>query len=238
MSAEAYIEAITLGDTKLTIRDKNAVHGIESLFPVGSVIIRNDNTDPVTYLGFGTWVKVSSGKYVKTADEGGVTGGNNSVVLGVNNIPAHSHTLQENGTHTHTLTIDKAGSHKHDGDVTQAGTHEHNASTSEGGTHNHNMKGWDSRATDGTIGFRPGATGGDLSTQIIQDSGAHTHEVTVDSAGAHTHTLTVDNAGEHAHTGENSDAGSHTHTVNETGEGEPFTIEPEYITLVFWVRTE
>lgn len=245
MSNGPFLESIVLGGEKLTIRDPNASHDISvtdivnMLYPVGSVIIRYDTLDPGDYLNVGTWSLIQAGKYLLTTNgEAGETGGDNSVSLEVKNIPAHSHTLQANGTHTHTVTINNAGSHTHTGSVAQAGAHQHTASTSEGGTHNHNMKGWDSRATDGTTGFRPGATGGDLSTKIIQDGGAHTHDVTVDSAGAHTHTLTVNSAGTHTHTGSNSNAGSHTHTVNKTGEGEAFTIEPEYIAVRVWRRTE
>ena len=244
MSNGPFLESIVLGGEKLTIRDPNASHDISvtdivnMLYPVGSVIIRYDTLDPGDYLNVGTWSLIQAGKYLlTTSGEAGETGGDNSVELSVDNIPAHTHTAQENGTHTHNITIATAGDHSHDTTVGNGGSHTHSASAEAAGSHNHNLKGWDSRASDGNTGFRPGATGQQVSTQIVENSGEHTHTVIMQLAGTHNHTVTIEKSGTHSHVGDISDNGNHNHTINKTGGGKPFTIEPEYVALRVWRRT-
>lgn len=244
MSNGPFLESIVLGGEKLTIRDPNAEHDISmeeiisTLYPVGSVIIRYDTLNPGEYLNVGTWSLIRAGKYLLTTSGGaGKTGGSNSVELTVNNLPAHSHTAEENGTHSHSLTIKSAGAHSHNATTNNTGNHMHSASANEAGSHNHNLKGWDSRATDGNTGFRPGATGQQVSTQIVEASGNHTHTVTMQVAGLHKHEVTIENSGTHSHTGDVSENGQHSHTIGETGKGEPFTIEPEYVAVRVWRRT-
>ena len=244
MSNGPFLESIVLGGEKLTIRDPNASHDISVtdiinvLYPVGSVIIRYDTLNPGDYLTVGEWSLVQAGKYLlTTSGEAGGTGGNNKVTLSVDNLPKHSHSLSDNGNHKHTATVDDSGLHTHNATIDNGGDHTHSASSDSAGEHMHGLNGYDNLGASGNSGIKLGARGPDSSRGICNTDGEHSHGITVNSAGAHTHTAELESSGEHTHVVTLSETGEHTHTVNETGQGEAFTIEPEYIAVRVWRRT-
>jgi microcystin-dependent protein len=97
------------------------------------------------------------------------TGGSNTIALSSAEMPSH----------THSGTTDSGGSHNHTGSTSNTGTHSHD------GTRRGNA-----RRPDQGAGFY--YTDGNTNTG---DSGAHSHNLTIDSGGAHTHTFTTSSAG-------------------------------------------
>lgn len=76
---------------------------IKAVYPVGSIYINaTSNTNPNTLLGFGTWASIGAGKVLVGVDSTqaefdthGKTGGEKEVTLSVNQMPAHTHKLNE-----------------------------------------------------------------------------------------------------------------------------------------------
>ena len=69
---------------------------LNAVWPVGSIYLSVDETNPSQKLGFGTWVRIE-GKflYVRTSTDTIAlkgTGGSSSVTLTESNLPQHSHT--------------------------------------------------------------------------------------------------------------------------------------------------
>lgn len=244
MSDGAYLESIVLGGQKLTIRDPNASHDATSIaeivnviYPIGSIIMRYDNINPNTYLGVGSWEMIQSDRYIRTSNSGGDTGGSNTVNIGVNNLPQHSHTAEDSGKHNHAVSVLNAGGHTHTITVEEAGAHTHPASSESAGAHNHYLKGYDGLGASGSSGIKLGGNGTDQSGAICVDAGAHTHEIGVDSSGTHNHTATMTQSGTHTHTASTNRTGEHTHVIGNTGGGESLEVTPAYITLAVWRRT-
>ena len=71
-------------------------------YPVGSVYISFNNTDPSTYFG-GSWERIK-GKFLLSADDNTYrnesTGGEATHKLTTNEMPSHSHTLKTNASFT------------------------------------------------------------------------------------------------------------------------------------------
>ena len=65
------------------------------IYPVGSIYISVNNTNPSTYYG-GTWVQIKDRFLLACGDSysNGATGGEATHTLTVNEIPAHSHSLK------------------------------------------------------------------------------------------------------------------------------------------------
>ena len=82
---------ITSGAVKTAL---NAL--MEALYPVGSIYMNVTNgTNPGTLLGFGTWTAIE-GRFIIGADSTYTargTGGGATKTIGVNNLPAHTHSL-------------------------------------------------------------------------------------------------------------------------------------------------
>lgn len=75
---------------------------MELVFPVGSTYITQSNTNPNTILKFGTWERLK-GKVCLGLDEDdtnmnsiGKTGGEKTHTLTVNEMPSHTHALNNN----------------------------------------------------------------------------------------------------------------------------------------------
>lgn len=85
------VNLITSGAVKTAL---NAL--MEALYPVGSIYMNVTNgTNPGTLLGFGTWTAIE-GRFIIGADStytAGGTGGASTKTIGVNNLPAHTHSL-------------------------------------------------------------------------------------------------------------------------------------------------
>ena len=66
------------------------------VYPVGSIYISYNNTNPGTLFG-GTWEIIGDGRVLKGISSGtaGATGGSSTVTLSMSNIPAHTHTYDK-----------------------------------------------------------------------------------------------------------------------------------------------
>ena len=103
------IEITNTGDISVKNIDNFKVNGgtlLNALYPVGSIYISMNNTNPSKFIG-GTWVQISNRfLYCTTSDAKG-TGGSDNVKLTIDNLPSHKHsvniTTSSNGSHTHTV---------------------------------------------------------------------------------------------------------------------------------------
>ena len=89
---------------------------LAKVYPVGAIFLSTVNTNPATYLGFGTWSIWGSGRVpvgVNTSDSNfntvEKTGGASTHTLTTAQMPAHSHTVTGTaasaGAHTHTTRL-------------------------------------------------------------------------------------------------------------------------------------
>ena len=86
-----------------TILNNMQVELIKLVFPIGSTYITQTNTNPSEILKFGTWERVK-GKVLVGLDEDdtdfneiGKTGGENTHILTVDEMPSHTHTVNYSG---------------------------------------------------------------------------------------------------------------------------------------------
>ena len=99
--------------SRLTTMENNF---LDKTYPVGSIYIGVNNTNPSTLFG-GTWESFGSGRKLVGMGSNGTdnyttvesTGGSSAKTLDTTNLPAHSHTFSgttdaNNRGHTHTLT--------------------------------------------------------------------------------------------------------------------------------------
>lgn len=140
-------EIIQIGTSKEEI--------INTAFPIKSIFITTNSTNPGTYLG-GTWEAFGTGKTLIAVDESNTnfstvekTGGSTSLnlahthitsghTLTTSEMPSHSHSF---GSHTHSMT------HTHD-DTFKVSSHSHTMnhghsdtfSTSSAGAHTHDVR--------------------------------------------------------------------------------------------------
>ena len=134
----------------------------------------------------------------------GNTGGQNTVTLTVNQIPAHGHTgsAAANGVHSHTGSTNQQGSHSHTGSTTVNGSHSHSITVYQTNRY--------------TRGDNTALDRSDTSTGSTGSAGDHNHSLNINNNGDHTHNLNI------------NDGGSHTHnvTVTNTGGGQGCTPSP------------
>jgi hypothetical protein len=139
-----------------------------ALFPVGSIYTNATNsTNPSTLLGFGTWVAFGAGR----------------VMVGFNAGDSLFDTAEETGGSKDSIAV----------------SHSHTGTTNADGVHTHNIWGtFDTRTVNNSDGFLAGnaAITGDVQgtltynnfngsgTQLVQNSGSHTHTFTTGSAGS------------------------------------------------------
>lgn len=199
-------------------------------FPVGSIYISVTNTNPSTIFG-GTWERIQ-GKFLIGADDStyklGTTGGSSthnhtnsrtgSTTLTVNQIPAHTHTL--NG-HTHTYNKSNATSGSTTLTIDQIPSHQHQVvigSFANTGTENWNNK-YNGHVTynfDNNTNYNTRATGG---------------------GKGHTHSISTSSTNTGANSGNTSSVGGgtgHTHTMSATGSSSNI---PPYLSVYIWKRT-
>ena len=90
-------------DTKLNWLYGQLQETANKLYPVGSVYISFNPTDPSTLFG-GTWVRLKDTFLLANGDSyaPGTTGGSATKTIAVNNLPSHTHSCSTAGNHTHT----------------------------------------------------------------------------------------------------------------------------------------
>ena len=128
---------------------------LAKVYPVGAIFLSTVNTNPATYLGFGTWSIWGSGRVpvgVNTSDSNfntvEKTGGASTHTLTLAQIPGHTHsvsgTAASNGAHTHQLGINadsvQKGSNYDKPNNASATTSKGYTSTSAG-AHTHSVSG-------------------------------------------------------------------------------------------------
>lgn len=125
-------------------------------FPVGSIYMSVNSTNPSTYFG-GTWVEIQ-GRFLlgrSASYAAGSQGGEASHTLTSNEMPSHNHSMASGGAHTHYLDyrdkfrIDASGrglngygktGNRNDTSMTNsAGSHTHTINATGGGAAHNNM---------------------------------------------------------------------------------------------------
>lgn len=193
-----------------TIAGKAQLNGgtsLDSIYPIGSIIIRDDDTDYSSWLGF-TWEKVFTGKVLVGLDTSdsdfstvGKTGGSKY-------LQSHSHTVN---SHTHDLNGHTHSIPALSGTAASAGAHTHNV---QGGAN-----------TGGSSAGLESYGSNYKNFRIISDAAY--------SAGAHTHSITTNSST----TGGNSDnTGSSSPGTSISGTGTSGNLQP-YQVVVYWKRT-
>ena len=132
--------------TTPVVADKVISIIMDTLLPIGGVIITNDPNDP--RLAYGEWRRIE-GRFIFAADDStdvDSEGGSGTVELTVDNMPKHTHgaTVSEAGSHKHSIKIVEAEESKaaegdaaslavSDGETGEAGNHSHNVTISSAG---------------------------------------------------------------------------------------------------------
>jgi hypothetical protein len=128
--------------TAQTNAETYALNLIKSAWPVGSVYISTNSTNPNTVLGFGTWSQVAQGRCIMAVGTGTDIDSNTLAVTegsGGDSIGEYKHTLQvgESGTSVHNHST-SGGAHTHG--ITDNG-HGHSAGTNASFDSNNNYPG-------------------------------------------------------------------------------------------------
>jgi hypothetical protein len=206
-------------DTKLNWLYGQLQDTASKLYPVGSVYISFNATDPSTLFG-GTWARLKDTFLLVNGDTyaPNTTGGSDTKTISVNNLPAHNHSVNASGDHNHTATTSTAGNHTHTrGSMNITGTFDGNVNDGQSAkTGAFYYTGQSFAGSDG---------GGENPGGVIGFNASRSWSGTTSTNGNHTHTLTT------------TTNGNHTHTTNNTGGGLPLNIMPPYTTVYAWRRT-
>lgn len=150
--------------------DKNVdfkVFPIDSVFPVGTILIRYDHTSPASLYG-GTWTRIS-GRFLYATGETGTIGATG-------------------GSGTHTLTVSEMPSHNHSGSTGSAGAHTHGT-----GSSTYNRFAVANANVSGITGANIAGSGYDYAS--IPENSTWSERTATSSAGAHTHSVSIGSTG-------------------------------------------
>ena len=184
-----------------------------------------------------------------TQNNPGVIGGSSTVLISLNNLPAHVHgvSLAANGAHNHVAEVADAGAHQHTTLATGAnGRHKHTV-TDNGHAHNGadgwaGMSGWafiavawggrnklDGPINDSshTYSVEPMQWTAKAQTGITVNEAGSEHQHQTDTKGLHGHGILIQGAAGH----------NHTVTENSVGGNTPITVSPKYLTVYTYLRT-
>ena len=198
-----------LVDTKLKWLYDQIQQTASKLYPVGSVYISFNATDPSTLFG-GTWVRLKDRFLLASGDAyaANTTGGSATKTIAINNMPAHNHSVNASGNHSHTATTSTAGNHSH----TRGSM---NITGNFGGT-------------DVQSGYYGNGAFAINSWGNYNNYGGKWHN----DLGRN---MNFDAS--RSWTGSTSTNGNHAHTIGNTGSGTAFTTISPYITAYVWRRT-
>ena len=213
----------------------------ETVYPVGSIYTSVNSTSPEELFG-GTWESFGQGRTLVGMGSNGTTnydtvektGGSETKTIAVDNLPAHTHSVNavntgnQSANHTHSVAAFNTGN--------QSANHTHTFSgtTSSAGAHAHTVPGRAAAAGGGGWVVLDGSVGGAVWTST---GGEHTHTYSGTTAGIsanHNHQVPAHN------TGNNSANHSHqvpAHNTNSTGSGTALNTQDPYITVYMWKRT-
>jgi microcystin-dependent protein len=170
----------------------------------------------------------------------GATGGSASLTISAAQMPSHTHTVADHGTHDHTISVTADGAHGHSASSAGAGQHFHanNFTSGAGGGHgghfptsNPNLlavidttgSGYGIAPWNGpgaSVGNHSHAIQGDTSTEL-----SHSHSVSVGTSATHTHAADV------------GLGGGATHSVGSTGSGTAIDARQPYLAINWIVWT-
>lgn len=134
-------DGIYTGGTDLNAQTFNDMQAnieiaINSIYPVGSIIIRDDTEDMSKFLGF-TWEKVFAGKVLVGVDSTdtdfntiGNTGGEKTHTLSINEMPDHNHSIYISSGSSQVYYFNTGG--------TNGNTSSYSYTSSSGGDQPHN----------------------------------------------------------------------------------------------------
>ena len=219
------IGAYTKGETDQKIAQAiSDSTDLNKIYPVGIVTWFNSNVDPNTALPGLTWTYLNNGvgRTIRIAAANGsdvaTTGGSDSVVLSVGNLPSHTHSFSATTSSfdygVKETVVNGAHSHAVSGSTNSAGYHAH-------------------RISQGDNANVPNG-------RVASSNSAQTHVGWTEGDGAHTHSVSgaTDHGAGHAHA---IAIGAHTHTVSGntggTGSGSAFSVTNQFYKLMAWVRT-
>ena len=239
-------------DEKLNYLYSQLQDTASKLYPVGSVYISFNSTDPSTLFG-GTWSRLKDTFLLVNGDTyaPNTTGGSATKTIGVTNMPSHNHTVNAS-THSHSVTTSSAGEHTHTASSNTTGSHTHGEGTLRirgsilASDNTEVLTGTEEITQSGALRLTNKVTNrGALETTTgtgymgidFDSNRAGSWSGATASAGNHSHTITVNSVGGHTHTVTITNTGSHTHTTNNTGGGTPINIMPPYTTVYAWRRT-
>lgn len=197
---------------------------LNKIYPVGIVTWFNSNVNPNTALPGLTWTYLNNGvgRTIRIAAANGsdvaTTGGSDSVVLSVGNLPSHTHSFSATTSSfdygVKETVVNGAHSHAVSGSTNSAGYHAH-------------------RISQGDNANVPNG-------RVASSNSAQTHVGRTEGDGAHTHSVSgsTDYGAQHAHA---VAIGAHSHTVRGntggTGSGSAFSVTNQFYKLMAWVRT-
>ena len=186
------------------------------VYPVGSIYISYNNTNPGTLFG-GTWENYGNGRVLKGIKSGtaGTTGGSSTVTLSTANLPAHTHNI----SHTHTTeTSNISNGTTNRADLTGRITfHQENEFSNVYFVNGVFSAG---KSTNSYLHFT-GGTAGVSSVTSISFDGSHTHTVTGTIPSLTTNSISTTTSGS---------AGSSNPTA--------INVQDPYITVYMWRRTK
>lgn len=203
-----------------------AVRPIDA-WPVGSLFMTFDSTNPASLLGGGTWVQIK-GRYLLAADTGNPVDGTTTVGAMTKNVPLPSH--------THGFTTGSAGAHTHgvSGTTGAAGGHSHGAGTlNTKGTFPTDVvssEGYSGAFVNaGSIYVSHSAGERDTTANKVDFSASRSWTGSTSAAANHTHgfSATSGSAGAHTHSG----------TTGSSGTSASFDVRPASIYVYMWRRT-
>ena len=218
VNASGYLVLTTKGGTTINAgQDREPAY---LSWPVGSIFMNIQGTDPSILLGGGTWVRWGKGRMPISLDESDTmfdtveeTGGEKTHVLTVAEMPRHAHgvnTGTESVTHTHSGYSNDPGNHQHSNPA-------HTHSDVNGGSNN--LK-WNFNV------YASGGLAGVYSSGTASVSAGPDGATTSGAAGSHTHTVVT-----------YSESANHTHAISYEGGGAAANNLPPFISVYMWKRT-
>ena len=221
------IDDLTNNDLKTSL--------LNFIYPVGSLYWSSKPTNPATLFG-GTWKQIKD-KFVLAAGDtytNGATGGNANTTLTVDNLPSHTHGMNN---HTHGFTPSGAVSaHAHG-----LNNHTHSFSATTGGTGKHSHV-----VTIGANSMTGGGTGSAMNRHNEGSMGSFDFSKGYSSTqtGDHSHTVSgttsaasgITTSTTPTFTGMAGTTGAASGNTTATGSGTAFSNMPPYAVKYCWER--
>lgn len=196
------------------------------MYPVGSIYINVNNTNPSTFFG-GTWVQIEDSFLLSAGSSytGGTTGGAATVSYTPGGtVDSHTLTTGEIPSHAHSLNSHTHGLNGH--------THSLNGHTHTIPNHTHTYWYYNAKYQAGTNGGTNGVSGQSGAAGSVSTSG---WSGTTGGNSGNTGGNSGNTTGATGNTGNSGSGGGHTHGF--TGTAATINILPPYLVVYVWQRT-